>query len=76
MFRKVLSRTPSPPEIEVLQDLLKAHRKEFAEDNAASAQLLKVGLHPAMDKFPATELAAWTSVARAMLNLHETITRF
>lgn len=76
MFRKVLSRTPSPPEIEVLQDLLKAHRKEFAEDNAAAAQLLKVGLHPAMDKFPATELAAWTSVARAMLNLHETITRF
>ena len=76
MFRQVLSREPTPRETRVLQELLKAHRRDFATDTSASTALLKVGLHPATDKVPAAELAAWTSVARAMLNLHETITRF
>jgi len=37
--------------------------------------LLSVGEHPLPKDIPAQELAAWTSVARVILNLPETITR-
>jgi hypothetical protein len=37
--------------------------------------LLKIGLTPAPQNLNPTELAAWTSLARVILNLHETITR-
>ena len=38
--------------------------------------MLSVGLWEAPKDIDATELAAWTSVARAVLNLHEVITRY
>ena len=38
-------------------------------------KFLRIGERPAAKDVPAAELAAWTSVARAILNLHETITR-
>ena len=38
-------------------------------------QMLAVGDAPAPKDLPEPELAAWTSVARVILNLHETITR-
>jgi hypothetical protein len=37
--------------------------------------LVSVGQWPAA-KQPPIELAAWTQVARVILNLHETVTRF
>ena len=45
------------------------------KDVTAAEALLKVGLTPAPAVLEPTELAAWTSVARVLLNLHETITR-
>ena len=41
----------------------------------AAESLLKVGLAPLPPAADQAELAAWTSVARVILNLHETITR-
>ena len=38
-------------------------------------KLVSVGEYPAPKDLDVAELAAWTSVARVMLNLHETITR-
>ena len=38
-------------------------------------QLLRVGLTPPAETIDSAELAAWTSVTRALLNLNETITR-
>ena len=38
-------------------------------------RLLTTGVAPAPDGLDAAELAAWTNVARVLLNLHETITR-
>jgi hypothetical protein len=74
-FRTVLVRSPRPEEAQVLTALLDKHRGEYAADRAAAERLLKVGdlVSPA-DLDPA-ELAAWTSVSRVLLNLHETITR-
>jgi hypothetical protein len=71
-FRLVLVRPPRPPERQLLLDLLARQRAHFAALPAEAARLA-----PASGDAPATiELAAWTSVSRALLNLHETITRY
>jgi hypothetical protein len=44
-------------------------------DPAAAGELLKVGLAPLPEKVDPVELAAWTHVARVLLNLHESVTR-
>ena len=74
-FRRTLSRTPTPKEVLVLTDLQARHQAQYAADSKAAAQVLAVGQAPAPKEPEAAELAAWTSVARVILNLHETITR-
>ena len=44
-------------------------------DRSAAEAYLKVGNTKPPADLDAAELAAWTNVARALLNLHETITR-
>ena len=46
------------------------------EDEEAAAKLIAVGESPPPESIDIAELAAWTSVARVILNLHETITRY
>jgi hypothetical protein len=75
VWRLVLSRHPTPEERAVLTRLLSKHRREYTEDRAAAPALLKVGQQPTDRALNPAELAAWTSVARAILNLDETITR-
>jgi len=74
-FRQALTRDPRPDELETLTALVAKHSAVFTAAADAPAQLLKVGLAPAPAEPSAAELAAWTSVARVILNLHETITR-
>lgn len=74
-FRQALSRSPTARELDVLQDLQTKHLDEYTRDPTAAEALLKVGLRPAPAGPESVELAAWTSVARVILNLHETITR-
>ena len=45
------------------------------EDPEAAAKLLRVGLAKAPEGVDVAELAAWTAVARVLLNLDEAITR-
>ena len=59
----------------MLTELLKKHRAEYKADPKASEALLKVGAKPATKDIDPAELAAWTSVARTVLNLHAVITR-
>jgi hypothetical protein len=74
-FRRAVSRAPHADELAILQKLLAKHRDEF-KANAPSAELLpKTGQAPVPDEIVKSELAAWTSIARAILNLHETMTR-
>jgi hypothetical protein len=74
-FRTVTARTPLPAERRVLLELLVRHRGALQADPSAAAALLSVGDSPRPPELPPMELAAWTSVARALLNLHEAITR-
>ena len=75
IYRRVLQRSPSQREKAVLIKLYEKHFDQFTADTAAAEKLLHVGASPAPSQSPA-ELAAWTSVARVLLNLHETITRY
>jgi hypothetical protein len=74
-FHQVLTRKPNADEVAVLTGLLEKHRAEFATDKAAAEKLLTVGDLKSPAELDAAELAAWTSIARVVLNLHETITR-
>ena len=74
-FAYALSRAPQPEELALLRDLYHEHLIEYTNDPAAAEALLKTGLAPVPEGQNPIDLAAWTSVARVILNLHETITR-
>ncbi|HEX3999389.1 MAG TPA: PSD1 and planctomycete cytochrome C domain-containing protein [Pirellulales bacterium] len=74
-FHRALSRPATADENRILLELYTKHHAEYIADAAAAKKLLGVGdAAPPAGVDPA-ELAAWTSVARVILNLHETITR-
>jgi hypothetical protein len=74
-YRLALQRPATAEEVAILTKLYEHHRAYY-ESNAKEAQaLLGIGFAPAAEDIAPAELAAWTSVARAILNLHETITR-
>jgi hypothetical protein len=75
MLRQALSRPADPQEIEILSELLTSQRQHYAAHKVDADQLVQVGLHKAAEDMDAGELAAWTSVARAIFNMHEFITR-
>ncbi len=74
-FRLALQRDAGADEVAILTKLYEQHRTHY-EANVKDAQaILGVGYASAAKDITPAELAAWTSVARAILNLHETITR-
>jgi len=75
VYQRALGRLPSEDEKKELEYLLKAQRKRFRNDPAAATKLLSVGQAALPSKTDRSELAAWTSICRVVLNLHETITR-
>jgi hypothetical protein len=74
-YARTLGRSPREEEVRILGELLRKHRAEYAADPQAARRLVAVGLAPAAKNVDPVELAAWTSVARAILNLPELITR-
>jgi hypothetical protein len=75
VYRQVLQRSPREEETKTLLALYDKHAKEYAADAKAASDLMTVGAYQPPQGSNATEIAAWTSVARVVLNLHETITR-
>ncbi len=74
-FRQVTCRAPDDTESAVLLKLLEKNRAAYRADPKATGELLKIGQSPLTKDADASELAAWTAVCRALLNLSETITR-
>jgi hypothetical protein len=74
-WRQSLARMPREEELSVTAALFEKHHREFMADPASADRLLHVGQAPLPQEIDAVELAAWTSVARLILNLHETIVR-
>jgi hypothetical protein len=73
-YMRALSRQPIEAEIEVLEKLIAKQLDEYRNDPKAAGELVSVGAHPA-PQLDHAELAAWTNAARAILNVHEMITR-
>jgi hypothetical protein len=74
-FQQAMLRDPSAQEASVLAALLQRHRKEYAAEPASADGILTTGEKVPTSSIPKAELAAWTSLSRVILNLHETITR-
>jgi hypothetical protein len=73
--RQALTRTASSDEQATLCRLLDRQLAAYRADGAAADNLLKTGFSPIPPDLDKTRLAAWTHVARVLLNLHESITR-
>ena len=74
-FEWVTSRQPDASEKQMLLALLLAARQDGQRDPKAAEALLAVGLAPRQEGLPPGEVAAWTQVSRALLNLNECVTR-
>jgi Protein of unknown function (DUF1553)/Protein of unknown function (DUF1549)/Planctomycete cytochrome C len=74
-WQQALQRDPSRDEMHAMQSLLDARLTEYRADTTSADALLKTGLAPVPTELDKAELAAWTHIARVLLNLHETITR-
>jgi len=75
-YEKALARKPSAKERRTLKAYIERERERFAQSENQAAAFLSIGLNPPDPNHPAVELAALTSMSRAILNLHETITRY
>jgi len=71
-----LLRPAKPAERESLVKFLDGQRSYYAANTADAEKLLNVGQHESALVGTPAERAAWTSVARVILNLHESITRY
>ena len=74
-MREAFGRAPLDREVAILQDVLTSNRSSFEERPQEAAKLLAVGDAPRAAEHEDVELAAWTQVARVILNLHEVTTR-
>jgi hypothetical protein len=75
-FQWALTRMPTEEEKKVLVDLLTEQRSRYQNDEASALALVETGDNPVNPDRSVLELAAWTSVTRALLNLYETTARF
>ena len=74
-WQHALQRNPRAEEIATMDGLLAQHLDFYRQNSEAAAALVKIGNATAPDSLDKAELAAWTHIARVLLNLHETITR-
>ncbi len=74
-YRLALSRSPDAEETQLMENLFRQTRDEYGSKSEEAKALLTTGLAPTPEKLDPVELASWTAIARALLNLDETITR-
>jgi hypothetical protein len=75
-FEQALARPANENEGKSVEVLLAKLRDEYRARPGDAEKLLKTGVAPPSTGHDPIELAAWTNIARVILNLHETITRY
>ena len=75
IFERALNRPPERAERDVLRRLFERSRKRFVSNPAGARELVASGEAAAASRVDAVQLAALTTVTRAVLNLHELVTR-
>jgi hypothetical protein len=76
LLERALEREPRKPEFKLLSDLYRKQSDRYTRDTEAAKNLTSAGEWPVPKDLNVSELAAWTSLSRVVLNLHETITRY
>jgi hypothetical protein len=74
-FHEATSRSPDEVEQKLLGELLRRSVNHYEQNRNAADELSNVGVAKSPADLDRTELAAWTIVARAILNTSEVITR-
>jgi mono/diheme cytochrome c family protein len=75
LYEVVLAREPRESENKALSKLFLSQKQHFAKHPEDAKKLISVGESPVAQDLDPVELAAWTSVCRVVLNLHEALTR-
>ena len=75
LYRLVCGRHPTERELGLLRGVLVELQTSFRAEPAAAKRLLEVGETPRDESFDAAELAAYASLANAVLGTDEAITR-
>lgn len=75
IYQTALGRNPDETEKQILGELLAAQREKYRSDTDSAQALIATGLAPVAKDLDAAELASWTILCRAVLNLTETTTR-
>lgn len=74
-FRLSLQRSATQKELSVMENYYRQQREHFQSHPKQAQELVTTGVAHSDDGLKLAEHAAWTSVCRVLLNLHETITR-
>jgi hypothetical protein len=74
-FRRCTGRAPEPAELARLESALHGFLERYRELPADASELAGIGESPRAEGLDPVEVAAWTLVASAILNLDATITR-
>ena len=75
LYQLALSRSPGPKEIELLFSLYHSNLKSFSNSPDTAKAFLAVGQAKGTSTLDEATLATWASLARAVLNTNEFITR-
>lgn len=74
-FRTVLTRTPKPKEMAILDRAYRRAFEDFTKDPASAKAFLSVGDTPTDPQLNPVELAAFATVASTLLCMDETVTK-
>ncbi len=74
-FERAVSRQPTAEERRILENLRRGSLAQFRRSPADARSLIQTGESRVPPNLNPAQLAAMTTVARAILNMHETITR-
>ena len=75
-FQQMLTREPTKQESQILGQFFTSQEQRYKGDPNAAKELLATGASPAPTDLNTSELAAWTSLSRALFNLYETTSRY
>ncbi len=75
IFEAATQRPPEKRELAILTKLAEKQLAAYTRDAKSASEVLKAGESPLDATLKPAELAAWTTVASAVLNLDETITK-
>lgn len=76
LYNQTLARAPRENEISLLRPLFEESLATYREAPEAAQELVAVGYSKTVEQTDPVQLAAWMSVTRSVMNLHEFITRY